>query len=474
MGPVKNIYLMGIGGTAMGSLACLLKAGGHRVVGSDQNLYSPMKEQLEAENITVFTPYAKENLTQTPDLIVVGNVISKSNPEAQHMLEQKMPFTTLPSALRQFVYPQAKPLVVTGTHGKTTTSSMLAASLNQLKLPHGFMIGGVALNSGKSFKLPPSTTEAFFVIEGDEYDTAFFEKTPKFLHYDPLSIIITSIEFDHADIYSNLASIKNEFIKLIEKIPENGHVVACTDDPNVQDVLSASKCSATITTYGKNSSDFKLTDFSEDSQGIRYSLNHANQIFEIKLNASGEHNALNSAAVFALLSAHNVNPSHIASALSAYQGVKRRMEVKGSIDDNIVIDDFAHHPTAVKTTLKGAKQKYPDHTLWALFEPRSATSCQSIFQDDYAHSFEFADKILLAPVGRKKTSSSLDVNLLAKTLNASGKQTQACENIDEMIRIVLENRTGKNVFLCMSNGAFDDIHNRLLTALNGDMNDKTI
>lgn len=464
----RKIYLMGICGTAMGALAGLLKEKGFEVVGSDDHVYPPMSDALKSLNIPILSPFSAQNLIESePGSVVVGNVISKSNPEAQWALDSGIEYCSLPDALQKWIYPQSECLVVTGTHGKTTTSAMLAHALDGLKARLGFMIGGIPLDFGRGFRCPPEG-KSYFVIEGDEYDTAFFEKSPKFLHYRPSSVILTSIEFDHADIYADLAAIKREFIKLVELIPKEGHLVANIGDENIRDVLANSQRSCELITYGAPQANLDIRSVRESKGEMHVHLRNFQEDLVIQTELSGHHNAMNTVAIFGLLRALGFEAEDISAQLKKFRGVKRRMEVVGKVGDVIVIDDFAHHPTAVKTTLEGAKARYPDHQIWALFEPRSATSATDLFQAEYAASFGAADRILFAPVGRKNLDNPLNTKLLAKTLKHRGKYGLACGSIEEMIRIVKDGISGKVVLLCMSNGGFGGIHQGLLNALVGE------
>lgn len=461
----QKIYLMGICGTAMGALAGLLKERGHEVVGSDADVYPPMSDMLQSLNILILSPFSASNMEKmAPDAVVVGNVISKTNPEVAPMIASGRNYLSLPAALQKWVYPNSECLVVTGTHGKTTTSAILAHALEGLSAPVGFMIGGIPLDFGRGYRCPPEG-KSHFVIEGDEYDTAFFEKSPKFLHYRPASAILTSIEFDHGDIYENLGAIKREFLKFIGLIPPSGFLVANIGDENVRDVLKCSNRKCQLITYGTPEADYPLPS-TEESHGL-LSLDIASEkkAWNVQSQLSGKHNALNLTAVFALLRALGFSGKAIAEQLSKFHGVKRRMEVIGREEEVVVVDDFAHHPTAVKTTLEGARARYPDHEIWALFEPRSATSSTNLFQSEYASSFGAADRILFAPVGRKKIANPLNIQQLAKELRQRGKYGQACGDIGEMIRIVKEEHPRKAVLLCMSNGGFGGIHQGLLKAL---------
>ena len=390
--PGAHIHLMGICGTAMASLAGLLKDRGFKVTGSDLNPYPPMSTQLEKLGITIQKPYQASNLNPRPDFVVVGNVISANNPEAQELLRLEIPYTSLPQALGEVIIADRASLVVAGTHGKTTTTSMLAWVTTQLKLKPGFLIGGIPKNFSQSFKNPEG---GIFVIEGDEYDTAYFDKVPKFTHYKPKHTILTSIEFDHADIYENLAAVKSAFAKLVGLIPKDGHLVCWGEDPNIAELMG--RCQGKLVTYGLKNGDYQAEVLDSKTKGFtEFAVWYKRKrLAQYKLQLSGEYNVLNATAVIALCHEMGWDIDIVRTALEKFEGVKRRQEILGEPGGILVIEDFAHHPTAVRETIRGIRKRYSERPLWAVFEPRSATSRRKIFQKDYAEAFSEAQHTLI-------------------------------------------------------------------------------
>lgn len=459
--PGSHIHLMGICGTAMASLAGLLKEGGFKVTGSDQNTYPPMSDQLAELNIPVFEGYRPQNLSPRPDLVVVGNVISRSNPEAEELIKLEIPFTSLPKAMGEFVIDGRKSLVVAGTHGKTTTTSLCAWFAENAHAKPGFLIGGIPKNFSHSFR-PPSGD--LFVIEGDEYDTAFFDKVPKFIHYRPTHVILTSVEFDHADIYKNLDEVKSAFLKLLKLIPANGQLVAFSDDENVSELLRLNPTSAPVTTFGWKSGDYRILPTEQSNFSLKGpGLNH-----EFHNPMLGRHNMQNAAAAILMGLKLNWQISDMHRALKSFLGVKRRQEILGEPNGMTVIEDFAHHPTAVRLTLEGIRARYADRRIVAIFEPRSATSRRNVFQKDYAASFSSADVVLISKpydVSRIAEEERFSSELLVKDLEEKGKRAHLFDDGESLLKILKDLSMRGDVFVIMSNGGFGGIYPKLLSLL---------
>ncbi|MDP2339337.1 MAG: Mur ligase family protein [Deltaproteobacteria bacterium] len=492
---MKSIHLIGVAGTGMGAFAGLLKAAGFDVRGSDENVYPPMSTKLKDWGIPTSTPYAPENLEPAPDLVVVGNVVKKDNVEATAMRERHLPHASFPATLGDLFLSKRHSVVVAGTHGKTTTTALLAWTLQHAGRDPGYLVGGIPLSpaggglattpggrhgesSGQeeSFRLGAPGPLSPFVVEGDEYDTAYFDKGPKFLHYRPKSLLCTSLEFDHADIYPNVAAIEARFAELMTLVPdvkEGGHIVLCAEEPHLKKARNGANVNARITTYASSSTEGAnvfCQRQSENQSGLQFEVVVDDVVVgACKLPLSGRHNLLNALGSYAILQGLGLTHDEIAAGYASFPGVKRRMEVKGEHDGVVVIDDFAHHPTAVRTTLDGAKKRFAGRPLWAIFEPRSATSCRKIFQDDYARAFDAADKVLLAPPGRQLDPEiALDVPKLAKDLRDAGKDADAYSSIEEIVLVARGSAPrGANgaVLLCMSNGSFGGIHDKLLASL---------
>ncbi len=456
---------MGICGTGMGSLAGMLKESGYRVTGSDEAVYPPMSTFLADLGIKVIQGYGPENLQPRPDLVIVGNVITRNNPEAQELIRLNLPFLSLPQALARLFLKDKISLVVTGTHGKTTTSALLASILDQAGLSPSFMIGGILRGYERNYQLG---TGPYFVIEGDEYDTAFFDKGPKFLHYRPNCAILTSIEFDHADIYSDLTAIQQAFSRLLSIIPEDGLLVAYGPDSRVREILPQARCP--VQTYGPDSRwDWHLEALEISGERSGFKVYHGNQyVTSFDSPLAGQHNALNFLSLLPILLRIGLSPDDIAKGLAGFQGVHRRQEIRGEQAGVTVIDDFAHHPTAVRETIQSIRTRYRGRRLIAVFEPRTNTSRRNIFQQEYPVSFDGADVILIreAP-GLEKIPEEerFSSSRLVEDLVASGKRACYFSDTDGILAFLSSGLRKGDVVLIMSNGGFDDIHERLLDVL---------
>lgn len=448
-----DIYLLGIGGTGMGAFAGLLKQQGHRVFGSDSAIYSPMKEKLLEWGIEFVTPYHEKNLPAQCDLVIIGNVIRRDNAEAVAIVDRNLPFDSFPRALNRFFLKDAIPLVISGTHGKTTCSALVSHVLFSAGCDPGFLIGGIPINFGESFRSSKSLNKPF-VVEGDEYDTAYFDKRPKFIHYDPKYLLITSLEFDHADIYRDLDHVIDAFASLLKTLSSDHVVIINGPEKNIEAAINRSQCAAKIIRYGEGK-DFFAHDYRFHDQGISFRINiYGRSTDEIFLPLFGHHNLQNAVGCFAMLHEFGLSFDEIKHGFHSFLGVKRRLEQRSLPANRIMIDDFAHHPSAVKETIRAAKQKYPGHKICAIFEPRSATSSMKIFENNYQDAFMDADHVLLAPVGRAlPVEQSLDCEKIASILRARGVSAQACENYQSLASH-LKNMSADYVLLFMSNGDF--------------------
>ena len=462
---VRHIHIMGVCGTGMASLAGMLKDSGYIVTGSDENVYPPMSDFLAACNIDIKKGYGPENLSPQPDLVVVGNTIRKTNPEAQALIGLGIPYVSFPQALGHYFLADKNSLVVTGTHGKTTTSSMLATLLHKAGQTPGFMVGGLVQAFDRNYNLGSSP---YFVVEGDEYDTAFFDKGPKFLHYQPHIAIVTSIEFDHADIYADLEAIKQSFSRLMAIMPQDGCVVACFDDPVVKEVVSRAQC--TVLGYGIDEGpDWTIRNLEVKPEGTYFDVVRKGMFYSsCKCPMPGRHNALNALAVIAVLDRIGLDKEAIIAGLSSFEGVRRRQEVRGVINNITVIDDFAHHPTAVRETLTALKQAYEGHRLVAVFEPRTNSSRRQIFQKDYVLSFDQADLVVVrepVPLQNFPADQLFSSKQLASDLKEKGITALSFANTDDILNHLQTTLIPGDVVAILSNGGFDNIHTRLLDML---------
>lgn len=449
----KDIYLMGIGGTGMGAMAGLLKKSGHHVFGSDSAVYSPMKEKLADWGIAYKTPYNEENLPEKCDLVIVGNVIRRDNPEAKAAEAKSLPLLSFPKALNQLFLRVATPIVASGTHGKTTCTSLLAHTLYSANRDPGFLVGGIPLNFGESFRVSGHKKDYPFVVEGDEYDTAYFDKQPKFMHYDPKFLLVTSIEFDHGDIYRDLDSVIEAFHKLFLSMPKNAVIVAFSKDSNIQKALK--DCHAEVCTYGPDG-DYQAVDAILNDQGASFTVNFQGRpLGQISIPLFGDHNLKNALGCYGILHQYGLLHEEIAQGFQSFLGVRRRLEERGKMNGLVVVDDFAHHPSAVLETIKAAKQKYPTKKICAIFEPRSATSCMPIFEGRYLEAFLGADQVLIAPLGRAKVldQEQMDTNKIARGLNEANVLAEAFDNYDSL-REYLNTIGPDYILLFMSNGDF--------------------
>ena len=449
-----HIHILGICGTFMGSLAVLAKNLGHKVTGSDANVYPPMSTQLEAQGISLMQGYEPEHLQPRPDLVIVGNAMKRDIPAVEYVLNEGIPYTSGPQWLAQYVLQGKHVLGVAGTHGKTTTTTMVAWILEQAGLEPGFLIGGVPKGFEASARLGGGK---YFVVEADEYDSAFFDKRSKFVHYAPKTAILNNLEFDHADIFDDLAAIQKQFHHLVRTIPSTGKIIVPANDNNLKDTL-AKGCWTPVETTGiaPNSSDWQAELRTND--GSHFVVSYQGQQAEVNWSMTGLHSVYNGLA--AVAAAHNVGVdlATACAALSAFEGVKRRMELVGEVADISVYDDFAHHPTAIKTTLEGLRNKVGDRKIWAIIEPRSNTMRMGTHKDNLAESARDADQVIwYQPAG-------LDWDL-SPVIAASPVPAQVANNIDGIIADVIAQVKSGDAIVIMSNGGFGGIHGKLVNAL---------
>jgi UDP-N-acetylmuramate: L-alanyl-gamma-D-glutamyl-meso-diaminopimelate ligase len=462
---IKHIHLMGICGTAMASLAGMLKQKGYRVTGSDHDIYPPMSVFLDKLSIHVLKGYSPENLFPRPDLVIVGNVISRQNPEAIQLGLLKIPYVSMPQALGAFAMKDRISIVVSGTHGKTTTSSIVSHLLDKAGMDPGFMIGGMVNNFESNFKIGKGP---YFVVEGDEYDTAFFDKGPKFLHYLPKIVILTSVEFDHADIFRDLDHVIDTFRRLIDIIPPDGLLIANRDDRIVTSISERARCR--VITYGLKAG----AQWTAENISSHDGMTHVNVMKEDKLYDTlvtplyGDYNISNLLSVAALSEYINVEKSALSEACKTFKGVKRRQEVRGEKNGILILDDFAHHPTAVEKTIEAVKERFTGRRILAVFEPRSNSSRRNVFQEQYSTSFDKADLIFIPePVMVEKIppAERFSSKKLVEKLNERHLNAQYFPDSGRLLdRLLSEARKG-DVILVMSNGSFDNIHERLLERL---------
>jgi UDP-N-acetylmuramate: L-alanyl-gamma-D-glutamyl-meso-diaminopimelate ligase len=464
-----RIHLIGIAGSGMGALAGLLRASGHEVTGSDENYYPPMSTKLRAWGIAVRTPFSPANLEPLPDLVVVGATVPPSNVELQAARERGLAETSLPAALASLFLEGRRRVVVTGTHGKTTSTALIAYSLDQAGRDPGFFVGGFPNNFDDNFRLGGRERGGPWVVEGDEYKTTATDLRPKFLHYRPDVLLCTSLELDHANIYSDVEQIVARFTELMNLVPPDGRIVLCAEEPRLLRARERTTSRAAVTTYGRGG-DWTAEDVADgpDALCFRPVFRGGRAAGPVRLDLGGRHNVLNGLGCYAVLSALGLSHTEIAAGFAGFRGVKRRMEVVGTAAGVRVIDDFAHHPTAVRVTLEAARVRYPGGQLWAAFEPRSISSCRRVFQDDYAGAFGAADRVLLAPPYRDVgPEDRLDVPCLVAALRGGGLRAEAFPTLDALIDHVRREAGAGTTVLCMSSGSFREVPRRLLEALQG-------
>jgi UDP-N-acetylmuramate: L-alanyl-gamma-D-glutamyl-meso-diaminopimelate ligase len=449
----------------MASLAGLLAEQGIRVTGSDAAAYPPMSDFLATKGIPVAQPYAETNLKPRPDYVVIGNAISRGNPELEYVLDHRIAFKSLPQVLHEEFLVSRERIVVAGTHGKTTTTSMLAWIFETAGKHPSFLIGGIAENFGSSYALRPSE---HFVIEGDEYDSAFFDKGPKFLHYFPDAAILTSVEFDHADIYADLAAVKTAFKRLVNLVPRRGRIIAFDADSNVDECVAKAFCS--VERYGmREQSHWRVTNVSYRPETTEWTVLRAGQPWaDLHFPLAGEYNVLNATAAAALASGYGIAVETIAKALASFKSVKRRLEVKAEVNGMTIIDDFAHHPTAIAETLKALRTRYAGRRLWAVLEPRSNTLRRRVFERELAESLAIADHAIITSIFKPEAiaeSERLTVPAVLAHLKQIGRPGRECADADAVVALITPELRSGDVVALLSNGGFGGIYEKLPEAI---------
>jgi UDP-N-acetylmuramate: L-alanyl-gamma-D-glutamyl-meso-diaminopimelate ligase len=464
----RHIYLMGICGTAMASLAGMLKQRGFRVTGSDAAAYPPMSDFMAELGIAVAQPFDARNLEPRPDLVVVGNAISRGNVELEQVLDQRIPFCSLPQLLHEEFLLGKEVLVVAGTHGKTTTTSMLAWIFHTAGMQPSFLIGGIAENFGSSFHLGQGK---HFIVEGDEYDTAFFDKGPKFLHYFPDAVILTSVEFDHADIYKDLDAVETAFKRLVNLIPRRGRIVAfdgaaggVSESASLERSLQKALCPAER--YGAGArADWRITNLKLEAGRTSWSVLRGGQPWaDFEFALAGEYNVWNATAAAAMAADSGISKEEIAAALKTFKSVKRRLEVKAQVNGITLIDDFAHHPTAIAGTLKALRARYAGARLWAILEPRSNTLRRRVLQADLARSLALADEVIVAGVFRSEAvpeNERLELPELEADIQKHGSHARLIGDADGIVRTIAPEMRSGDVVAILSNGGFGGIYEKL-------------
>ncbi|MEP7382398.1 MAG: Mur ligase family protein [Gemmatimonadota bacterium] len=464
---VRRVHLVGVAGTGMGAFAGMLKAAGYRVTGSDENVYPPMSDMLRKWEIEVYTPYTPANLDRAhPDLVIIGNVIRRVNVEATAARERGLPLMSFPAAFGALVAAGRHSVVIAGTHGKTTTSALMGHVLAAAGRDPTFLIGGVTLNYGGNFRLGAG---AHVVVEGDEYDTAYWDKGPKFLHYRARTALLTSIEFDHADIYRDMAHYESSYARFAASLPENGWLGVAASYPGAV-ALARAHARAPVMTYAwEHAADYRGHDARFSEEGAQFSIDGpAGESLELILPMSGFHNLENATGVYAAARSLGLAPDEIATGFASFLGVKRRQEARGEIGGILVIDDFAHHPTAVRETILALRQRYPSRRLWAVFEPRSNTSRRNIHQGEYETAFDAAQCVVLRlPEAHDQVPADeqLNVPAIVRALGAKGIDARASADVGELVADVARAARPNDLILVMSNGAFGGFVPSLLAAL---------
>ena len=478
---MKHVHFLGICGTAMGAVASAMARQGYVVTGTDANVYPPMSTFLENEGIQIFQGYNPANIPADTDLVVIGNAMSRGNIEVEAVLERRLRYMSLPETMKEFFLWGKRNLVVTGTHGKTTTTSMLAWMLEANGHNPSFMIGGIARNLGRGGRF---TDSDFCVLEGDEYDTSFFDKRSKFLHYLPEVVIINNIEMDHADIYANVEEIKLSFKRLLRAVPRNGIVFINADCPNCADVRACAAAElrmVKLVSVGMSEdADVRITNLEHRTDGCGFTLECkpapegeeatpcplCGESFNVPM--IGDFNVRNAAMAACAAAFSGLTAEEIRTALDSFQGVARRQEVRGTVNGVTVVDDFAHHPTAIRQAIAGLRQRFPKSRLWVLFEPRSNTTIRNLFQTELAEALADADFAVISPIENTKRlapEERLDQEKLLADIREAGTDAYVGKNVDDIVAYVVTHVHPNDVLLVMSNGGFGGIHNKLLIAL---------
>ena len=453
----------------MAPLAGMLRESGFRVTGSDSGVYPPASTLLQSLGIPFFNTFDAAHMQPAPDLAVIANIIARGNPELEEVLDRRIPYRSLPEILEEVFLPGKHSIVVSGTHGKTTTTAMLAWIFHSAGKRPNFLVGGVAENFGKSYGLGDGEE---FILEGDEYETAFWDRGPKFFHYHPDDLIVTSLEYDHADIYPDFETYQLAFRRLVNLVPRRGRVVIWGDTEESGPELrrAAEKAFCPVETYGFGpENDWVAGDFAIEGELMRFRVAHRGQLFgEFSLTATGKHNALNAMAAMAVAQGRGISAEQIAEALATFRSVKRRMDVKGEIGGILVVDDFAHHPTAVKATIEAARGRWPGRRLWAILEPRSNSMRRKVFQDALPKALALGDRVILGGVYRAQQlgdDNRMDPEAVASSMRALGKDAHVFPSSDAIAEHLAANAKPGDLLLIMSNGSFDGLCEKLLKRL---------
>jgi UDP-N-acetylmuramate: L-alanyl-gamma-D-glutamyl-meso-diaminopimelate ligase len=457
---IRSVHFVGICGTAMASVAAAMKDKGYEVTGSDTNVYPPMSTFLAERKIDVMPAYAEKNLAHKPDLVVIGNAMSRGNPEVEAVLDHKLRYCSLPELLKEFFMRGKRVLVVSGTHGKTTTTSLLTWVFEHNKLNPSFLIGGIPNNLGQGARF---TDSEWFIVEGDEYDTAFFDKRSKFVHYLPEVVIINNLEFDHADIFENLAVIQKSFTHMIRLVPRNGLLLGNGDDENLTPLLNVNFCPVKRFGLGESNA-VRAFNLKLGPTASEFEI----PSFKFHIDLVGELNVRNALAVVAAAKHCGLKNQQIQDAFNTFRGIKRRMEIKGIAGGVTVVDDFGHHPTAIRETLKALRLKFANQKIWAVFEPRSNTTRRNVFQAELASAFADADGVVVAEVARLDQlppGERLDPAQLMSDIKASGKTAEYLPTVDVIVDFLKKSVSGGDVICVFSNGGFGGIHGKLISAL---------
>ena len=466
---MTRVHLIGICGTAMATLAAMLKRKGLAVRGSDEHVYPPMSTFLEREGIPILSGYDAAHITTDLDLVIVGNAVSRGNPEVEEVLDRKIRYCSLPEAVREHFLWGSRSIVVAGTHGKTTTTALAGWLLTHAGLDPSVLVGGIAANLGEqgaSYRLGAGRD---FVIEGDEYDSAFFDKSAKFLKYLPDIAVVANIEFDHADIYDDLDAVRLAFRRLANLVPRKGLLLLGADSPDAAALAAAAR--SRVETFGvADGADWYAYDLDASGEGMTFRVQHrGSSLGTFAATMAGAHNVKNALAAMAIATEVGVDAESIREGLAAFAGVKRRLETVGSARGVTVLDDFAHHPTAVRETIAAVRASHPGARIWAVFEPRSASSCRRVFQDAFAASFSSADEVLIAQVyrGQLPDGERLSPGHLAEDLRAAGTNARFVPDVGAIVNLLAREVRDGDIVVVMSNGGFGGIHAKLLAALQG-------
>jgi UDP-N-acetylmuramate: L-alanyl-gamma-D-glutamyl-meso-diaminopimelate ligase len=465
----KHVHVIGIGGSAMAPLAGMLRESGYRVTGSDAGVYPPASTLLQTLGIPFFNSFDAAHMSPAPDLVVIGNIIARGNPELEEVLDRRIPYRSLPEILEEVFLPGKHSIVVSGTHGKTTTTAMIAWIFHDAGKRPNFLVGGVAENFGKSYGLEAGEQ---FILEGDEYETAFWDRGPKFFHYHPDDLVITSLEYDHADIYPDFETYELAFRRLVNLVPRRGRVVIWGDTGQSGPALrrAASKALCPVLTYGfLPENDWVATDVRPEGDTMRFRVAHGGEHFgEFALHATGRHNVLNALAAIVVAHGHGIAFEALAQALKTFRSVKRRMDVKGEVGGVLVVDDFAHHPTAVQATIEAARAHWPGRRLWAILEPRSNSMRRKVFQEALPRALALADRVVLGGVFRAQQlgdDNRLDPETVAESVRALGKDAHVISGSDAMAEHLAKESQSGDLLLIMSNGSFDGLCEKLVNRL---------